>query len=199
MNITAIVLTAGNYLRDWPGLQLVVQRQVITNAAEQLAARFSAISRVRTERFFFLDDDDDLPADYLDVLAECSAHGAPIVYTDELVLTPMNAPVGSVISKGPYSRERHYRNPTLLHHLVLCDTRAAITAIERLPRGHYWPEFLLYWELARSGAPYVPRVGYVWNKRERGMHLWPSTIGGQMRAILHARPEHIEGAVCASA
>lgn len=199
MNISAIVLTAGNYLRSWPGLQIVVQSQIITNAAEQLAARFSAIARVRTERFFFLDDDDDLPDDYLQVLAECAEHRAPIVYTDELVLTAMNAPVGSVLARGQYSRERHYKNPTLLHHLVLCDTRAALQAIERLPSGHYWPEFLLYWELARGGAPYVPRVGYVWNKQERGMHLWPSTIGGQMRAILHARSEHVEGIVCGSA
>lgn len=199
MNITAIVLTAGDYLRAWPGLRLVVHRQKITNAAEQLEARFSAVELVRTERFFFLDDDDDLPDDYLDVLAECAEHRAPIVYTDELVLTPMNAPIGSMLARGPYSRELHYRNPTLLHHLVLCDTRAAIAAIERLPRGHFWPEFLLYWELARGGAPYVPRVGYVWNKSEHGMHVWPSTIGGQMRAILHARPEQIEGAVCESA
>lgn len=199
MSVTAIVLTAGEYTWKWDGLEVAVHRQKIEDAADQLDARFAAVRRVSTSHFFFLDDDDDLPDDYLDVIAECERYGAPIVYTDELVMTPTNRPVGSVLAKGPYSRERHYRNPTLLHHLVLCDTRAAIAAIERLPRGHFWPEFLLYWELARGGAPYVPRVGYVWNKQERGMHLWPSTIGGQMRAILHARPEHIEGALCASA
>ncbi len=192
MNVTAVVLTAGGYRRKWPGLQIVVQQQTITNAAEQLAARFGAIRQVRTERFFFLDDDDDLPVDYLDVLSECEKHDAPLVYTDEIVMTRMNAPVGSVLAKGSYSRERHYRNPTLLHHLVLCDTAASLVAIERLPSGHYWPEFLLYWELARGGAPYVPRVGYIWNKREEGMHLWSSTIRGQMRAMLHVKAEHIE-------
>ncbi len=191
MNTTAIVLTAGDYQRAWPGLQLVVQRQTITNAAEQLAARFTAVEKVRTKHFFFLDDDDDLPDDYFDVIAECEHHAAPIVYTDEIVLTPMNTPVGSVLAKGPYSRERHYRNPTLLHHLVLCDTTAALAAIGRLPGGHYWPEFLLYWELARGGAPYVPRVGYIWNKREGGMHVWSSTVRGQVRAMLHVKAEHL--------
>lgn len=191
MSTTAIVLTAGDYRRTWPGLQTVVQRQVITNAAEQLAARLTAVEKVRTKQFFFLDDDDDLPDDYLDVIAECERHDAPIVYTDELVLTPVNAPVGSVLAKGSYSRENHYRNPTLLHHLVLCNTTEALAAIKRLPRGHYWPEFLLYWELARGGAPYVPRVGYIWNKREEGMHVWSSTLRGQMRAVLHVKAEHV--------
>lgn len=194
MSVTAIVLTAGEYTRRWGDVETVVQRQRITNVGDQLAARFAAIEKVRTTHFFFLDDDDDLPEDHLDVIAECLQCGAPIVYTDELVLTPMNSPVGSVLSKGPYSRDRHYRNPTLLHHLVLCETRAAREAIERLPRGHYWPEFLLYWDLAREGAPYVPRVGYVWNKREEGLHLSPSTIRGQMRSTLHVKGAYLGAA-----
>lgn len=193
MNTTALVLTAGDYSCSWRGLDCVVQRQVITDAGEQLAARFAAVKKVRTKFFFFLDDDDGLPDDYLDVIAECESHDAPVVYTDELVLTPMNTPVGSVLAKGPYSRDRHYRNPTLLHHLVLCNTRAAVEAIGHLPRGHYWPEFLLYWELARGGAPYVPRIGYVWNKREGGMHVWSSTVRGQVRALLYVKGEHHAG------
>ncbi len=191
MSVTALVLTAGEYTRRWSGLEVVVRQQRITNAREQLEARFAAIRHVRTRRFFFLDDDDDLPDDYLDVISECARQEAQIAYTDELVLTPMNHPVGSVLSVGAYSRDRHYRNPTLLHHLVLCETRAALEAIERLPRGHYWPEFLLYWELARGGAPYIQRVGYVWNKREGGLHQSSSTIRGQMRAMLHVKAEYI--------
>lgn len=187
--VTALVLTAGEYTRQWPGIEVIVQKQKIATAADQLTARFAAIERVRTERFFFLDDDDDLPDDYLDVIAECESHRVLIVYTDELVMTEMNAPVGSVLAKGEYSRKRHYSDPALLHHLVLCNTAAAGEAIKRLPRGHFWPEFLLYWELAREGATYVPRIGYVWNKRDSGMHRWPSTILGQMRAKLTARDE----------
>lgn len=189
--VSAVVLSASSYRRKWPGL--VVQEEVSTfkSTTDACNARFDAVLRVRTPFFFYLDDDDDLPDDYLDVIEECLDTGSDITYTDELVMTEMNAPVGSVLGKGRYSREGHYRNPTMLHHLVLCDTRAAQEAVRGLPRGGYWPEFLLYWELARRGAAYVPRVGYVWNRGPGGLHSLPSTSIAQARSKLHVRDEYM--------
>lgn len=182
MSITAIVLTAGDYTRTFDGIDVLVQRQSIGNAFELLHARFRAIQAVRTSHFFYLDDDDDLPGDVLDVLADCEATGAPLAYTDELVRLPDGSE--SVREAAVYDRALHLRRPMLVHHLALCELGAARLAARSLPVGHYCPELLLYWAMARQGAAYVPRVGYVWNKRPDGMHRWPLTTISQMRAAL---------------
>lgn len=188
-DITAVVLSPEAAHREWPGLEVVVRQQVFSDAAGMQAARFDAIEHVRTPYFFFIDDDDELPADYLDVLADCRAVCSPIAYTDEEIVSEDGQ--RSVITSGPYSREAHYRNAMMLHHLVLCETAAALDAVARLPRGHYWPEFMLYWELARAGAGYVPRVGYVWHKRAGRLNTLPWAAVSQTRARLLFRDEYM--------
>lgn len=183
--ITAVVLTAGEYERRFDGIEVLVQRQAIRTPGELLAARFQAILAVRTEHFFFLDDDDDLPDDYLDVLQACVNARCAIAYTDELVRLPDGTE--SVRKSASYSQTAHLTDPLLAHHLVLCDTDQARRAAVELPRGHYCPEFMLYWALAKQDAAYIPRVGYVWNKGEHGMHTWPTTTISQMRALLWCR------------
>lgn len=177
MSITAVVLTEGSYRRTWPGLEVVVHRSTIRDAADLQRARFDVLAAVRTPRFFYLDDDDDLPPDYLDVLAECERRDAPLVYTDELV-------AGERRAAGEYGREEHLRRPLLVHHLALYDTAAARAEVEALPRGQYAPEVMLAWAIARRGAAYVPRVGYCWNRAPRGMHNWPCTSISVVRAAL---------------
>ncbi len=183
MSITAVVLTSGNYDREWPGIEVVVHTSKITNAAEQRDARFKAAMLVKTSHWFWLDDDDDLPTDYLDVLRECVSTGQPLAYTDEIV---RSLTLGeSRTFAGNYTREEHINNPTKVHHLALYQTNAALDAMASIPCGHYWPEMLLSWVVARKGAAYVPRVGYIWNKKEgAGMHSWPATQCGVMRSLL---------------
>lgn len=176
MNITAVVLSRRRYTRAWPGLTLQVHQQHIRDAAGFQRARFDAIAKVRTERFFFLDDDDELPADYLDVLAECVAAGTPVAYTDQMV-------GDNIRRSGVYSQEAHLRCALLVHHLALYETAAARAAVERLPRGHFYPEMMLAWEVAKAGVSYVPRVGYRWI-RSGGMHTWPSIQVSQVRTAL---------------
>lgn len=176
MNITAIVLSRRRYARAWPGLSVQVHEQQIRDAAEFQHARFGAIAHVRSERFFFLDDDDELPADYLNVLADCVATGAPLAYTDQMVGDEARR-------SGPYSQEAHLRCAVLVHHLALYETSVARAAVGRLPRGHYYPEMMLAWETAKAGAAYVPRIGYHWIKRG-GMHTWPSIQASQVRTAL---------------
>jgi len=182
VNITAVVLSAHPYARRWPGIEVLVHHAVVRDAREFLLARFAAALKVRTRQFFFLDDDDDLPEDYLDVLARCAAPRAALAYTDELIRLPDGTQYAT--RRAPYSQAAHLRDPQLLHHLVLCDSSAAHAAIERLPRLHYHPEMLLGWELAKQGAHFEPAIGYVWNKRSSGMHTWPSMSISQMQAVL---------------
>jgi len=184
MSITAIVLSKTEYTRKWTGLTLHVHQQPITNALDLLQARFDAVRRVNTKRFFFLDDDDDLPEDYLDVLEECAKRDSAIAYTDELIVRPDGT--REVAKRAKYSRKAHRTDSQLIHHLALCDTAAAKHSVARLPRGHFCPEFLLYWDLAKHGASYVPRIGYHWNKAPTGMHAWPCTSVSQMRARLYS-------------
>ena len=177
MSITAVVLTAGSYGRAWPDLEVVVHRSAIRDAADLQRARFDALAEVRTSRFFYLDDDDDLPADYLETLAECVAVDAPLVYTDELI-------GGELRASNEYSQAAHLKDPLFVHHLALYDTAEARAAVTELPRGHYAPEFMLAWQVAKKGAVHVPRIGYRWNKRSGGMHSWPSTCCSWSRAMI---------------
>lgn len=180
MNITAVVLTAGQYLRHWPGIEVLVSRQPIRTAADLQRVRFDAVGKVRTSHFFYLDDDDGLPDDYLDVLDLCLAPGAPLAYTDERVN-------GERRRSAHYEQSAHLADPLLVHHLALYETAAACAAVGVLPRGHFCPEFMLAWQVAKGGAAYVPRVGYEWNRRPGGMHDWPCTSLSQTRARLWAK------------
>jgi hypothetical protein len=183
MNITAVVLSKGPYTREWPGLEVHVHRANIRSVADQQEARYQAALQVRTKHWFWLDDDDDLPADYPSVLESCRGFGSPLVYTDELIRSDATGDVTSC--NGEYSRSAHLTNPMKVHHMALYQTDISHDAIRALPRGHYWPELPLAWTVAKRGASYLPRVGYIWNRSEgHGMHAWPATQCGRMRARL---------------
>jgi hypothetical protein len=183
MSVTAVVISRDEYKRQWPGLEVLVHQSVIKTAADQQCARYSAALKVRTSHWFWLDDDDDLPADYLSVIDECIGMQMPLAYTDELIKSDK---VGeSITFRGNYSRDSHYSNPLKVHHLALYEAAESRKAIPSIPKGHYWPELPLAWVVARGGAGYVPRVGYIWNVRDgQGMHSWPSTQCARVRSLL---------------
>lgn len=189
-DVTAIVLSAGPYKREFDGVVVQVHRSVISDSADLQRARFDAIKYVKTPWLFFLDDDDDLPQNHPAVIGNCmhaaNLESAALAYTDELIRLADGSQ--SVRKSLRYSQHAHLRDFQLLHHLVLCRTDAALVAVNYLPRGHYCPEFMLYWQMAKSGAVYVPEVGYIWNKGD-GMHLWPETTISQMKAALWCK-EH---------
>jgi len=176
MSITALVVCDRPYTRTFEGLDVVVHDAGrIDSAAKAQAAWFDAIDSVSTEHFFFLDSDDDLPLAADRVLDRCLAANVPLAYTDELWISEG----GSHRHCGaPYSQDEHLARPLIVHHLALCRTDAARDAVHRLPRGHYWPEMMLFWELAKGGARYVPEIGYHWNKRATGLHQqWFTALG----------------------
>jgi len=183
--VTAVVLSAGQYTRRFHGLEVLVRQQEIRDAAQLQRARFDAVLDVETPFFFFLDDDDDLPEDHLKTVYRCVRAGAAVAYTDEIIRLPDGS--GVETARRPYSQHAHIDDPLLVHHLAVCDTEHAKAAVRRLPRGHYCPEFMLYWELAKSSAAYVAQVGYVWHKKPTGMHKWPCTTLSQMYAVLWAK------------
>lgn len=173
MSITALTVARAPMSFDYPGLESrCLAGREFRRPADVQAAWLDALELVDTPRFFFIDDDDELPPNYLEVLARCAEAGTGIAYTDESVN-------GERRSRGPYSQAAHLKDPTLVHHLVLCDTQLARDVARDLPRGHFWPEMLLYWEMAkRGGATHVPEIGYHWNKRDRGLHLeWFTVLG----------------------
>lgn len=153
-------------------------------ATDVQRAWFDAVQLVDTPYFFFLDDDDALPEDYTRVLQRCVDAQVGVAYTDELVN-------GERRVRRPYTQAAHLQDTTLLHHLVLCDTELAKAVIQDLPRGHYWPELMLYWEMAKSGgAAYVDDVGYLWQKKSTGLHRSWITVRGMAnsRAWCAANP-----------
>lgn len=182
MTCTAVILSADPRThRVVPGARTLVHVSAFHDAAGLLDARFAAIGRVETERFFFLDDDDDLPADFGDVLSECLQHPEPLIYTDEVIRTG-----GQEHTRrgGPYSQAAYAADPTLIHHLAVCDTAAAREVIPTLPRGEYGFEPMFYWELAKRGARHVPRVGYIWHAGHGGMHRTPSITRAMVNALV---------------
>ena len=176
---TAIVLSARPVNLDIPGVTVLASVQKIRTVAQLYDLRLSVLGRVSTAFCFYLDDDDDLPADYLSVLDECAAQGQPLAYTDELIRYQGKE---SVRKSAPYSVDAHKARPMLVHHLALMRTKEAAEAASRLPRGDLSVEQPLYMELAKGGAAYVPRVGYIWNRSTSGISHWPQMVAAQVRA-----------------
>lgn len=183
MTCTAVVLSSAPVNLQVPGVETLVHVSSFYDAAGLLDARLKALGRVQTERFFFLDDDDELPADFPDVLAECLNHPEPLVYTDELIREGGSE---RVRKSAPYSQAAHLADLTLVHRLAVCSTQDAQDAAAGLPRGQFGFEPLFYWQLAKRGAVYVPRVGYVWN-RGAGMHRRPDVRIGMVLSNAWAR------------
>ena len=187
--ITAVIISSAAVLnKSWHGLEAVVQHLPFYKEPKDLhTARLEALLKVKTTHFFYLDDDDDLPPDYLSVLEDCLSTDKPISYTNEKIITPQGNV--EVSTPGAFSSEAYWKNPMLLHHLVLCNTKEALKVAETLPRGEYWTEFLLYWPLTQlAGAHYVPRIGYIWQRRLSGLSKRPRTVVSQMASRLHHRP-----------
>lgn len=173
--VTAVVLSREP--ASWPapeGFQILNHCETFTTTQGIHEARRRALSRVTTPWCFFLDSDDALPDDISDVLEECKSTGAALTYTDERVN-------GTICKRGPYSQDRHLRAPLLVHHLALMRTEVAQAALKAIPRGELWIEMLLYFQVAKSGAAYVPRVGYHWH-RGVGMHRARGILAAQLRA-----------------
>ena len=177
--ISAVILSAHPVDRCIDGLEVVNYVSRFSDAAGLLNARIDSIGRVKTRHFFWLDYDDMLPDDYLDVLDECLLADKPLVYTREEVRTK-----DGWVKRyaAPYSAEEHAGNPMFVHHLALCDTRLAALAWQKLPRGCYAPEPLLYYELARAGVAFVDRVGYRWNRTPGGLSHYPDILFSQFFA-----------------
>lgn len=175
---TAIVLSAHPVSLALPGVTVLSSVQKIDSVAQLYSVRLDVLQRVKTEFCFYLDDDDELPADYLSVLGECAGHNLPLAYTDELV---RYCGKERVRQSAPYDLALHKRSPMLVHHLALMRTADAVRAARRVPaRGNLSVEQPLYMELARGGAAYVPRIGYIWNRSPDGISRWPQMLGAQM-------------------
>ena len=177
MNVTALTVSRAPVRRSWTGLEhRNLAGRIFGRAADVQAAWFDAIALVDTPHFFFVDDDDELPPDYLSVLSRCLEAGSAIAYTDEQVGPARR-------HRAPYSQAAHLKDPALVHHLVLCETAAARAAVAALPRGDFWPEMLLYWHMAAAGgATHVPEVGYLWHRRATGPHAQWFTVRGMHNA-----------------
>lgn len=144
---------------------------------------FMAVQEVQTEWFFFLDHDDRLPDGFsgiLDRLLATAGFGS-LAYTNEVVVN--DAGIHTELKKGPYSQESHLRNPMLCHHLVLGRTETARQVIEKCPRGHFMPEMMVYFQMAKKGAIWLDEAGYLWHRSHSGMSYWPSALAAQVASI----------------
>lgn len=176
---TAIVLSANPATLKVPGVRVLASVQTITTVDQLYDLRLDLLSLVETPFCFYLDDDDELPADYLSVLNECAQWDVPLAYTDELIRYQGK---DTVRRSAPYDLGEHKRNPMLVHHLALMRTPGAVQAASRLPRGALSVEQPLFMELAKGGAAYVPRIGYIWNRKATGISHWPEMLGAQWRS-----------------
>ena len=174
---TAIVLSKNPVTLTLPGIVVLGSTQTIKSAGDLHAARLDALDQVRTPFCFYLDDDDALPADYLDVLAECVAAGADLAYTNELVVRDGTS-ILSATQK--YDRALHLESALFIHHLALMRTGAAQAAARVIPRGDYWTEMLLYFQMAKAGAAHVDRIGYHWQRGADGLSMRPETLIAQV-------------------
>lgn len=183
MDVTAVVLSAKPVTLEIPGVTVLSHVSTFSDAAGLLAARFAAMHKVRTPHFFFLDDDDELPADYERVIGLCLAKRTALAYTNELVRR-----VGEperVRASTHYKHDDWRKSITVVHHLALCEAEAAMRVMRRMPRGTYGFEPLFYPELAKDGAAWVDEVGYIWNIGARGFSRKPDLVHGMARSAAY--------------
>lgn len=178
---TAVVLSATPKpgLRV-PGVETLVHVSRFKDAAGLLEQRLVALQKVKTEWFFFLDDDDTLPPDFLEILELCTSAGTPVAYTNETIN-------GVLRKSAPYSQEAHLKNALFLHHLVVCRTDTALRAAKVIPSGTYGVEPLLFFQAAKEGATWIDRVGYVWTPKPTGLAQHPTLTRGLVRSLLWMR------------
>ena len=184
--VSAVILSASpaRAARSIAGVKVVGHISRFNDAEGLLAARLEAIKSVDTDFFFFLDDDDELPRGYRGVLDRCMAAGTPLAYTDEVI----TAADGSEFTRRgrAYSEMAFIKDCTLVHHLTVCRTDAALRASAVIPRGKYAVENLLFFEVAKAGATYIPEVGYIWHRRETGLNRHPSILIGLVQSTCWA-------------
>lgn len=179
MNVTAVVLSPERAGYKLPGITVLNHASKFSSVAGYNNAMATAVGKVKTDWFFMLNWDDSVPEDYLSVIADCVDGGHAVAYTDEKVVTQNGSKIRVA---GAYSQEEHLRNAFLMHHLVVCKTGPALEAIASTPRDEMWLDMLLYFQLAKKGVKYVPRIGYNWNKTENGFHKTP----GMLRHVTHS-------------
>jgi hypothetical protein len=146
-----------------------------TGPAGLLDAKINSISRVKTEKFFWLDWDDELPQNFAKLSQKLCEKDVAVAYTDELILdNRFDLATSTRRVAGQYSPAAHRRNPTLIHHLAICDTQKSLAVCAKMPRGNYAIEPLLFSGLARISNYYLPEVGYIWNRSSSGLSNSPS-------------------------
>lgn len=177
---TAIVFSRQPVILNIHGVTVLNSIQTISGPEDMLAARLDVLERVVTPWCFYLDDDDELPDDYPSVLDECVAAGKPLAYTNALV---RQGGAESVLRGAPYSQEAHLKNMMLVHSLAVMRTEEARTTAKTLPRGRYWAEMLLFWQLAKGGAQWLDRVGHIWNRGD-GQNAKPWALESQVRSAI---------------
>lgn len=175
--VSAVVLSLRPFTQEIEGVQVVTHQSQFSDAAGLLTQRLAALEKVQTEWFFFLDDDDSLPPNYLEVLAQCTAVDTPLAYTNEEIN-------GKLRRSTHYSPHAHLQNPLLIHHLAVCKTEAAHKAARVIPRGTYAVEPLLYFQVAKEGATWIDTTGYHWHRKPTGLSHHPTLTRGLVRALL---------------
>lgn len=182
--ITAVILSPRPIVRRIAGIETSVHVSRFSDAAGLLEQRLAALEKVQTEWFFYLDDDDELPPNYQDILRRCMAVSTPLAYTNERVNDKLRL-------SEPYSQKAHLRNPLLVHHLAVCRTEAAQKAARVIPRGTFALEPLLYFQVAKEGATWINETGYIWNRKPTGLSYHPTLTRGLVRALLWAQDHRV--------
>jgi hypothetical protein len=181
---TAIVLSANPVMARWNVWHTLGHVRRFQTLEELHAERLAALEQVTTEFCAYVDDDDELPENTGDqitqIMGMMQEQHSNLTYTDWTQREPDKT---FVRSPGAYSHTRHVTCPTWMHALVVMRTEAAQAIAKTLPLGIYWTEFLLHVQLAKTNPIHYPHVGYIWNKKDVGMHRHPKITEAQMNSV----------------
>ena len=184
MLVTAITLSPSPHTWEVPSCRYLNHVSRFNNIGEHLLTYLSAIEKVDTPWFCFVDSDDALPSNFSNVLAKCTDTTKALSYTNEVVERFGK----SVERRGePWSEDLFCRSPMILHHLVVCRTEVAREAMRIIPRGDYAVEPLLFFQIAKlGGANFVDEIGYIWKPTPGGLSSQPSTVIAQIASVTWA-------------
>lgn len=180
--ITAVVLSPTPYVSSYDEVTVLNHICPIPFQSHYdiNTARRKALAKVTTPYCFFLDSDDQLPEDYVDVLQDCVKLNKAVVYTQELIKNHDGTEI--LRQPGIYSQDAFIRTATMMHHLVLYNTVNVRQVMPTLPDDRELLEVCLNFQMAKISVGHVPRVGYIWNRGQTGMHAKSDALEFMCRA-----------------
>ena len=190
--LTLVMLSPVEISIKYTDVDVVLHISKFDNLVDLHKERLLAIRKVKTPYFMFLDSDDDLSDNYLDIfkrlIDKMIKENKILGYTNyrRIYTNTTNTNQRPIIKDfiiGNFNVNGFRNNLHYLHHSVVLNTAATLKLLDIAPYGLYNTPYLLFHAMSRNGAVYIPEICYIYNQYETGMHTNKSNLEAYANTI----------------